>query len=200
MNELPTSTSKCFCQPRPAGLKKIADGSSATAANEASYQQWVDEGWVTPCGERVIDQAVLMAKLMEIRDNFELKAVGFDRNRAAELIAMCEDEGITVELVNQSMMVFSDPSKKFEQHILERTIRHNSNPCLNWQVANARVAVRDDLIKPMKEYLASTKRIDAIIGAIMALYVRMKSLLDAPEDITAGVWELPGNLRGLLGM
>src|SRR5262249_59387657 len=32
MKELPISASKCFCHPSPAGLKKIAEGSSATAA------------------------------------------------------------------------------------------------------------------------------------------------------------------------
>src|SRR5215471_10455351 len=47
-NEAPMSTSKCFCHPRPAGLKKMADGSSATAVKAGTlpiaFAPW-DKGW-----------------------------------------------------------------------------------------------------------------------------------------------------------
>jgi phage terminase large subunit-like protein len=168
--------------------------------SEAPYAAWEQEGWITACGERVIDSDVLHAKLQEIQEHFQIKDVGFDRSRAAELIAACEEDEIPVTLVNQSMIAFSDPTKKFEQRILEGTIRHNNNPCLNWQVSNARVAVRDDLIKPVKEYLASAKRIDAVVSAIMALYVHDKDLISPEENVYAGIFDVPANLRSLLGV
>jgi hypothetical protein len=62
------------------------------------------------------------------------------------------------------------------------------------------VAVRDDLIKPVKEYLASAKRIDAVVSAIMALYVHDKDLISPEENVYAGIFDVPANLRSLLGV
>jgi phage terminase large subunit-like protein len=144
-------------------------------AKEAPYRAWVEQGWVTPSGANSIDIDVLEEKIIEIGEHFEIQEVGVDRNRAGELIKRIEAGlGREVVLVAQSLIVFSEPSKELEKLILDGAIRHNDNPCLSWQMRQAKVKVVGDLIKPVKEYAASGRRIDSVIGAIMALFVRMK--------------------------
>jgi phage terminase large subunit-like protein len=75
---------------------------------------------------------------------------------------------LTMVECGQGFRSMSEPSKKFEELIVAKQLRHGGHPVLRWMVSN--VAKREDPagnIKPDKA--ASSDRIDGVVASIMAL-------------------------------
>lgn len=143
---------------------------------EAPFPLWADQGWLTPCETYNIDHELIFKTIKQIGDKFQIKQIGYDRNLSGHLENLMLDADLDIVPVNQSNFVFSEPSKRFEIMIGGGKIAHNFNPCFSWQVANAEISDREGaLIKPRKTYTSAKGRVDAVISAIMALYVMEKS-------------------------
>jgi phage terminase large subunit-like protein len=156
---------KCFL---PAERIELTD------RREADYKQWVEDGWINVCGTSSIDDDDVSEQIAEWHGLFEVREVGVDRNRAGSVIKRIEAaHGREVIEVDQSMKGISETAKSLERAIADVTLRHNDNPCLNWQVQHVKVRVNGDMIKPIKGHdQTSGKRIDAIYATVDALFAR----------------------------
>jgi phage terminase large subunit-like protein len=88
----------------------------------------------------------------------------------------------------QGFRSLSEPSKKFEELVVSKKLRHGGHPVLRWMVSN--VASRTDPagnIKPDKA--ASSDRIDGVVASIMALGRAI--VAPAPDDTTWLVGTVP---------
>ena len=100
-----------------------------------------------------------------------VKEVGYDAYNAASLVARLHDEGIPVKKVGQGMAVLNNPSKYIEKLILQKSIKHNGNPFIGWQLGNCEVY--EDVngnIKIRKNESGKSAKVDGIIAMIIAMH------------------------------
>lgn len=137
------------------------------------YQQWVDEGLLTPTEGEVTDYEVIREEIRGIAGRFELLELGFDPWNALHLATQLQSDGVQMVEVAQNFRNLSEPSKKLEELVMSRRLAHGGNPVLRWMAGNVAI-IRDnhDNIKPSKP--KSTEKIDGIAAIVNALsrYVR----------------------------
>lgn len=104
------------------------------------------------------------------KEFFALKTswVEYDRKFAAGLVNIFEDEKIDMSPFSQTIMNYDSPTKEFERLILSQKIRVGKNPVLKWMLSGC-VPVYDNNENVRLVKGRSTKRIDGVIAAIMAL-------------------------------
>lgn len=101
---------------------------------------------------------------------FKLKTdwVEYDRKFAAGLVNIFQNEKIEMSPFSQTIMNYSSPTKEFERLVLSGKLRVGNNPILKWMLSGC-VAVFDNNENVRLVKGKATKRIDGIIGSIMAL-------------------------------
>ena len=146
------------------------------------YDQWIDDGLVIGTEGDVTDYdavralltgAVKHAAIAErpIAEMVDLRKVAIDRWNATQISTQLMADGIEVELFGQGFASMSPPTKEIDRLIQAMQFNHGGNPLLRW-CANCTVLKTDghDNYKPVKpDRRKSTKRIDPIVAAIMAL-------------------------------
>lgn len=132
------------------------------------YDVWEHEGWIEPTPGDVIDYSYIEARVLEIASTYELVEVGYDPYGSLQTIVNLGERGLLMAPVRQGTLTLSPPTKSLEVRIGNKTIRHDGNPILRWNVSNA-AAVEDrtgnrKLIKP-----TATARIDGLAALVNAI-------------------------------
>ena len=133
------------------------------------YDQWAREGKITATPGPVVDYDYVRKLLLDWDREFDLRVIAYDPWNATDLITRLEkQDGLQCVKIRQGFASLSAPSKSLETAILARTLRHDGDPVLRWNIANISV-VTDDAgnIKPSKEL--STERIDGGYALMMAI-------------------------------
>ena len=100
-----------------------------------------------------------------------VKEIGYDAYNAASLVARLHDDGLPIKKVGQGMAVLNNPSKQVERLILQNAIKHDGNPFLGWQLANAECFVDiNGNVKVRKNSADTHAKIDGIIALIIAMH------------------------------
>ena len=100
-----------------------------------------------------------------------VKEIGYDAYNAASLVARLHDDGLPIKKVGQGMAVLNNPSKQVERLILQNSIKHDGNPFLGWQLANAECFVDiNGNVKVRKNSADTHAKIDGIIALIIAMH------------------------------
>lgn len=135
------------------------------------FEIWRKQGLITITDGNVIDFRVIRQQIEQDSTIYEIKEIGHDPWNATEIVQNLAEHGLTMVPIRQGFATMSPASKDFETLILERRLRHGNNPVLNWMMDC--VTIKSDPagnIKPVKpDRLKSSKRIDGIVAAIMAL-------------------------------
>ena len=100
-----------------------------------------------------------------------LKEVGYDAYNASLLVSRLHEAGMPVKKVGQGMSVLNNPSKYAERLILQKSIKHDGNPFVGWQLGNCEVY--EDVngnIKVRKNEADKSAKVDGIIALIIALH------------------------------
>lgn len=150
------------------------------------YTVWSGQNLVTLTNGDVIDPAAIRRGIKEDAEHFAIDEIRFDPYGMEETRQILEEEGFNMVEVKQAFNVLSNPTNAFEKYVLEKKIRHNDNPILNWNLQNTVIKVNND-DKIMIDKRRSTGRIDGITASILALSAQM-----VKED----VWDIP--LCGIL--
>jgi phage terminase large subunit-like protein len=140
------------------------------------YLQWAREGFIELTPGNVIDYDFVRRRINEIGKIYNIRQIAADRWNSTQLLTQLEGDGFEMLAFGQGFASMSAPSKKLEELILSKELRHGDNPVLNWAASN--VNIKQDAaenIKPVK--VAGAKRIDPIVALIMALGVAIQ----APE-------------------
>jgi len=132
------------------------------------YELWVRQKLIFTTGGNYIDYGFVVAKIAELRKQYALKEIAFDRWGAAKIVQELQELGLTVVPFGQGFASMAGPSGELLRLVLAKKLHHGGNPVMRWMADNA--VVRMDPagnIKPDKA--KSTSRIDGIVAAVMAL-------------------------------
>lgn len=139
------------------------------------YDLWAEQGYLIPTSGNVVDYAFVMAKINALKDEYDLRLLGFDRWGSTQITVALEENGLQVLPVGQGFKDMSPPTKELERLVLGRMLRHGGNPLLTWAMDNV-VIVSDpaENIKPSKE--KSTERIDPVVSLIISVAAMQRDI------------------------
>lgn len=148
---------------------------SATVDTRAEYLIYHEAGCIMRTQGATIDYAFIRAEANRVHDEFDLQMIAYDRYNASHIVTeIADDDGIAMVEFRQGFLSMNAPSKEFERLITAEELCHCDNPCLNWMAGNAVVQTDPaDNIKPVKPKRGSTKKVDGIIAAVMAVGLAM---------------------------
>ena len=135
-----------------------------------NYEAWVEAGHVETTFGNVIDLETIEKRLIEICNRYNVKSIGCDPWNTKNFAAvMMERHLMPFVMVSQTITRLSEPTKKLEEWIVGRKIRHNNNPVLRWMIDNVQI-YRDtnDNIRAHKG--KSRGKIDGVAATVIAIH------------------------------
>lgn len=161
--------------------------------DEVSYSSWERQGYLHLTPDDMTDYASIAKRLIELNNTYEVKAIVSDRAYLKFLLPIFEANNVSKAILDkfieypQNLLNLSAPTKRWEELIRGKAIRHGGNPILIWQNNNVALKENNDLIMVHKS--KSTKRIDCIAAGIMALgYAMQNNLTMQPKKCNYIVW------------
>lgn len=122
----------------------------------------------------VCDYSRVLAKFVELSNQFDIVSFAFDPWNAENLTQDIEDEtGIERVQFFQTLKNYAGPCDEYERLLRKGKMRHNGNAILGWQTSH--VKVKSDYnnnkrpVKPAKGKAEDYKTIDGICADLMAL-------------------------------
>jgi phage terminase large subunit-like protein len=130
------------------------------------YREWRDRGLLETTPGRAINFRFIIQRLAEIRAQYDLRAVAYDRFAIKVFKTQCDEMGIKLPLVEmgQGFVSMSPAVQRLEAAVLDRRLHHGGHPILRWQIAN--VAIEMD---PAGNRKPSKKRAIGHIDGAVAL-------------------------------
>lgn len=147
------------------------------------YTAWRSAGYLETTPGRAISKLIVIKRLVEISQVFDLQAVAYDRWRIEDLKQLAADNEIALPTMvpyGQGYKDMSPAIEAFETALLNSQVVHPGNPVFTWCAANA-VTVSDDAENRKLSKEKATGRIDLMVAAVMA--VGAASSVEAPADI-----------------
>ena len=155
------------------------------------YIQWRAEGYLDTTPGRAISKRVILQKLSAMCDFFEIVAVGYDRWRIEDLMALAADDGISLpemKPVGQGYKDFSPALETFERMLLNGEIAHPGHKVMDWCMSNA-VIEQDGAENRKLSKEKATGRIDLAVAAVMAAgLVNQPDTQDLDDFIYQPLW------------
>jgi phage terminase large subunit-like protein len=143
------------------------------------YDVWERQGLFILTEGPVVDYRVIRATINDLRDEFQIVQIAFDRWNATEIVQNLMDDGHEMVRVGQGFASMQAPTKRLLELVLSGVLAHGGNVVLRWMASN--VIVQMDPagnIKPDKA--RSREKIDGIVALIMAITGLMGSSDAAP--------------------
>lgn len=158
---------------------KIAD----QADDAAPYDRWKTEGWITATPGDVTDYAPVRETILEACRTYTVMEIGFDRWNAQQLSNELMEADVPLVEVPQNTGGMYPGSRKLEELIYARRLRHGANPVLRWAAGNVSLLHdSNDNFRPDKKRSKPKGRIDPIVATVMALSRAVNYVEDAPID------------------
>ena len=139
-------------------------------SDRVPWVQWHAEGLLNTTPGRAISKRVILQKLSGMCDFFEVMEVAYDRWRIEDLIALANDEGITLPEMRPFGQGFRDMSpaiEQFERMLLNGELAHPGHKVLNFCIGNA-VIEQDGAENRKLSKEKAVGRIDLAVAAVMA--------------------------------
>lgn len=141
------------------------------------FSQAVASGILHLTPGNVTDLNEIESYIRQEAEIHEVKEIGYDPYNAAALVANLFSYGLPVKKVGQGMAVLSNPSKTAEQLILKKSIKHDGNPFVGWQLGNCEVYTDvNGNVKVRKNEADPSAKVDGIIAMIMALHCHLDNV------------------------
>lgn len=136
----------------------------------APYDRWEKEGWLEVTPGDVTDYDPVMDAVREACQTYQVKQLGFDQHNALQISNVLLDEGVPMVVVPQLTTGMYPGSKKLEELVYSKRLRHNGNPVLRWAAGNVALLFdSNDNFRPDKKKSKQSGRIDPIVATVMAL-------------------------------
>lgn len=133
------------------------------------YDVWQKAGHLRATPGPVIDHVLIYEQFVtDIGPRFRPQRIGYDQNNATMFAVQLRDKAKYVLVEVPQGRKLSESFKLFEALVRVKRIRHNGNPVMTWCVGNAEPKY-DRYENLWVEKPSSTKRIDGLIAAVMAL-------------------------------
>lgn len=136
------------------------------------YLQWIREGWIRTTTGDATDYATIRRDINALAKDhgIVIKEIAADRLFQGDQLCqeLREQDGFNVIAFGQGFLSMAAPTKRFEELILDGSLRHGGNPVLRWHASNVSVEIdAAGNMKPSRK--KSTEKIDGIVAAIMAV-------------------------------
>ncbi len=177
-----------FWMPLPSS-KAIAERSRN---DRVPYSRWIGDGWITGTPGNVVDYDVIRSTIsgwmpteneskadairqitggVSIIEQLDLRELAIDRWNATQITSQLGEDGVTVVPFGQGFASMTAPTKELERLIKAGKWNHGGNPVARWMAGCTEIMSDGaENCKPIKpDRRKSTKRIDGIVAAIMAL-------------------------------
>jgi phage terminase large subunit-like protein len=133
-----------------------------------NYPEWVREGDIIETTLPSRDDEAIVLKILEIKSKFKLKAIAFDRWQSEDIVHKLESVGVECVAFGQGYRSMSYPTKKLEEMVTNRQLKHNGNKAMRWMVSN--IMIERDAADNIKINKAkSSEKVDGPVSLVMAL-------------------------------
>jgi phage terminase large subunit-like protein len=139
------------------------------------YRAWRDAGLLETTPGRAINFKFIIKRLAEIRTQYDLRAVAYDRFGIKSFRSQCDEMGVTLPLVEmgQGFVSMSPAVQLLEAAVLDKRIHHGGHPILRWQMSNVAISMDPSgNRKPDKK--RAIGHIDGVVAALMALAIAVQ--------------------------
>lgn len=154
------------------------------------YKLWEKQGIIQTAPGRAVHYGFVAKQLAELCQKFRVLGLAYDRWRIDDLLRELVTEGIeawvegkddsrdgVLRLVpwGQGFKDMAPAIDALEVAILERTFKHNGNPCLTWNFANAMV-LKDPSGNRKMDKSKTRFRIDGAVATAMAVGLKARDV------------------------
>jgi phage terminase large subunit-like protein len=108
-------------------------------ADNLPYDAFKESGRLVVTAGNSIDQDRIVADLVELCGELDVREIAVDRWGAVGFLARLQERGLPVTQFGQGFASMSAPCKEMERAILGREFRAGGDPILRWNIANIRV-------------------------------------------------------------
>ena len=152
--------------------------------DKVPYTTWRDQGFLETTPGRSIDKWFVARRLAMLAQDFDIRAVAFDRWRIEDFKRQLEDEdcGVLLEAWGQGFKDMAVAVDSIETLIREKRFRHGNHPVLTWCASNA-VTVADPAGNRKWAKDKAVARIDGIVAASMAVGIAHRQIGDAGPSV-----------------
>lgn len=142
------------------------------------FMQAKERGSLKLTQGNVSDYVEIEAYIKEQAQLYNAKEIGFDAWNASALVSKLYEHGLPVKKIGQGMAVLNNPSKQVEKLILNKSIWHDHDPFVSWQLGNCECYVDvNNNIKVRKNSADPSAKVDGIIAMIMAFHCALDNPL-----------------------
>jgi len=134
------------------------------------YLVWRDKGYLETNAGKAINKLAILERVTGLAQTYDIRSIAYDRWRIEDLKVLIEQEGYTIPPLKdfgQGYQSMAPALDAFEANLIEGTLRHDGNPVLTWNAANA-VAVEDPAGNRKLAKNVAIGRIDGLVAAVMA--------------------------------
>ena len=132
------------------------------------YRLWVEQGWLTVCPGRVLDEEWWLAQLFNAMAPYKVKCIAYDpwgmwdlKNRFGKY------EDALMEY-RQDIRYMSVPTKDLESRVLKHGINLLGNPVIRWMFRNV-VIYKDPNANIKLDKARSRNKIDGVVATVDAI-------------------------------
>lgn len=147
-------------------VAKIAE----QADDAAPYDRWRADGWIVATEGNVTDYGPVRETIIDAMRTYDVREIGFDRWNAQQLInELMEADAPMVEIPQNTGGMYPG-TRKLEELIYAKRLRHGGNPVLRWAAGNVALLYdSNDNFRPDKKRSKPKGRIDPVVATVMAL-------------------------------
>lgn len=152
------------------------------------YDVWKRQGHLFALPGAAVNKSSAVKFIHETSQKYDLQGIAYDRSRMNDLIEFAEKAGVELDIGKWDkekkkwhfrghgvkMMPFGQEARsmapavdRFETMLVNKELRHNGNPVMTWNAANAVVKEDEDKYRKVSKQ-KSTGRVDGIVAAVMA--------------------------------
>lgn len=141
------------------------------------WEEWAAAGHCTLIDGEVIEYAFIERYFADLQPQTGCTELAYDPHFATDVtLRIQEQTSVALTPFGQTIVNFSAPTHEFERRVLNRSIWHDANPVLAWQMSNA--VCRTDANRnkrPVKPAQHDHRAIDGVVAAIMALALHLRN-------------------------
>lgn len=132
------------------------------------YQAWVESGHLIEAGEAVTDYDVVEQCILDAKQHFDIRMIGYDLWNAQQLSKKLIDADVPMQEFIQGTKSYHPAMKALEEHYIEGKLNHGNDPVLNWCASNI-VARTDQNMNTAPDKKKSSDKIDDMVSLLMAI-------------------------------
>ena len=143
-----------------------------TQSEKVNYRELAKTRNVIPCGDRVIDYAVVEDFILGLEEKYgvQIQAIGYDRWNALSTAQKLDRAGYNMVEIRQHSSVLHPPTKLLKEKILKKEFQYEKNTLLEINFQNSR-CVEDTNKNKYVNKKKSRGKIDMVVSLINATYL-----------------------------